>query len=63
MFSASLALVGGLVDYIFINTLVPGLFLRIPPEEYETPEASENPLPLDDVSNNGWMYCDTVKDR
>lgn len=42
-FSASPALVGGLVIYTLANTLVPGLILHTPLEEYECPEAPDDP--------------------
>jgi Kef-type K+ transport system membrane component KefB len=42
-FSASPALVGGLVIYTLANTLVPGVVLHTPLEEYECPEAPDDP--------------------
>jgi Kef-type K+ transport system membrane component KefB len=46
-FSASPALVGGLVIYTLANTLVPGLVLHTPLEEYDSPEAPDDPTDAD----------------
>lgn len=43
-FAASPSLIGGLVIYALVNTLIPGLILRMPPVEYETPEAPPDPF-------------------
>ncbi|MBL9008789.1 MAG: cation:proton antiporter [Myxococcales bacterium] len=34
---------GGLVIFALVNTLVPGFILRLPPPEFETPEAPRTP--------------------
>ncbi len=38
-FSAEPFLIGGLILYTLINTMIPCLVLRMPPEEYDAPEA------------------------
>lgn len=40
-FSASPALVGGLIVYTLVNTIIPSFVLHTAPEEYDTPEAPD----------------------
>lgn len=40
-FSATPALVGGLIIYTLVNTIIPSFVLHTAPDEYDTPEAPE----------------------
>jgi hypothetical protein len=42
-FAVPRAVFGGLIVYAAVNTMIPGLLLKLPPPEFEEPHAHELP--------------------
>lgn len=52
-FAVPAAVFGGLIVYAVVNTMIPGLLLKLPPPEFEEPHAHE--LPPDEAAAVGYV--------